>query len=682
MARPGSIAAEANASRRLNIAEITRQISATIGTEFFESLVRNIGHCLNADFVYIGEFVGGQEERVRKLASFGRELVSDGDYALAGSAIAQIATGEPLSCTRAAQEKFPSDQLLAEAGAQAFVAVPLLDAQRRALGVMLAAFRHPLADTRTQKSALETFAPRVSAEIRRKQADADLRESEQRYHVFIAQNTEAMWRIEFEKPISTDLPEDEQIESIFRYGYLAECNDAMARLLGREKAQELVGSTFEELSRRAEPNLREDLRATIRSGYRFDTVETRPIDADGHLRHHLRSHWCIVEDGKLQRIWGTVRDVTELKRTEEALHASEQRLSELLGSIRLLTVMLDDDGSIAYCNNHLLQLTGWKPGELAGKSWFDLMIPPEERQKLKAEFASTSENPSELRNVQSTLLGKDGRRWTIAWETSVLRDADGRVTGSAGVGREIGGRGAIQEGLTQSRKLQNMRLALAKLVHDLNGEMTVITGYCSILLQDKNVGDACHGPAMEIQRAAQQGIALTQDMLALDRDRPDLKLLDLNAIIEDVGRTIQPSLPPAINLEIELDPSLGNVRTDEVRFRQALLNLVTNAIEAMPEGGRLTVHSSNIGLDEEQASNLSGIAAGDYVLVAVADTGCGMTEETQEHLFEPFFTTKGKAGMGLSAVYEIVQESHGHILVESKADRGTVFHMYFPRVSA
>ncbi len=682
MPKPGSntIPAGTNGSRPRNISEITRQISATIGAEFFESLVRNIGQRLNADYVYIGEFVGGQAERVRKLAAFGEGLSSDGDYALAGSAMAPVAAGNALCCTRGAQRKFASDPLLAEVGAQAFVAVPLLDAQRHALGVMLAAFRRPLGDTRSLKSALETFAPRVSAEIRRKQADADLRESAERYHVFIAQNADAMWRIEFEKPISTGLPEDEQIEQIFRYGYLAECNDAMARLLGREKAQQLVGSTFEELSRRAEPNLRDDLRATIRSGYRFDTVETRPIDPDGHQRHHLRSHWCIVQDGRLQRIWGTVRDITELKRTEEALQASERRLAELLGSIHLLTVMLDDDGSIAYCNNRLLQMTGWKVGELAGKSWFDLMIPPEEREKLKTEFAAARDNPSEPRNVESTLLGKDGRRWAIAWESSALKDAEGHITGSAAVGREITGREAIQEGLSQSRKLENFRRTVAKLVHELNGEMTVITGYCSILLQDNNAGDPSYVPVMEIQRAAQQGIALTQELLASGRDsKANFEFIDLNSVIEDVRRTIVPSLPITITMHIELDPALGAVRTDMLQFRQALLNLVANAIEAMPQGGRLTLHSSNIEIDEEQASRFTGIAPGHYVLIVVADTGCGMTEETQEHLFEPSFTTKDKAGTGLSAVYAIVHQSHGHILIESKVDHGTVFQIYLPR---
>ena len=679
--KPTTITTAVSGVNGRNLAELTRQISTTIGTEFFESLVRNIGRFLKADCVYIGEFVGGQTERVRTLAAFTSEGFScDADYPLADSAITPLALGHSRCCTRGAQKRFPSDALLAQLGAQAFVAVPLRDSKQRPLGVVLAAFRHALSETRTALSSLEIFGPRAAAELRRQQTDAELRESEQRYHAFISKNADAMWRIEFEIPISTDLPEDEQIDNIYRYGYLAECNDAMARILGRERAEQLIGSSFEELARRADPNLRMDLRTTIRSGYRFDTVETRPLDADGHPRHHVRSHWCIVENGQLQRIWGIVRDITELKRAEAALQTSERRLAELLSSIDLLTVMLDSDGSIAYCNNYLLQLTGWKAGELAGKNWFDLMVPAEERAQLKAEFTSARDNPSEPRHVQSTLVGKNGRRWLIAWESSMLRDSDGHVTGLAGVGREITSHTGIREGLIESRKIENMRRSITGLVRDLGSIMTTITGYCTIL-RDRHAPDEFPSSLVEIQRAAERGSLLIEQVLSLGNDRePLLETVNPNVIIEEVARAIRPVLPTGVNLHIELDPSLDNVCTDPAGFHKGLLNLAMNAIEAMPDGGRLTLHSSNIELDKESASLLNGISAGHYVLVAIADTGQGMTEDTQAHLFEPFFSTKeNRTGLGLSTVYEVVQHSHGHILVESKADVGTVFQIYFPR---
>jgi hypothetical protein len=579
-------------------------------------------------------------------------------------------------------KKFPSDTLLGQIGAQACIAVPLQDGQRHASGVLMALFRLPLDNTRLPKSMLERFAPRAAAELHRKQADAALRESEQRYQAFITQNADAMWRIEFETPISTSLSEDEQIENIYRCGYLAECNDALARLLGYEKASQLIGTGFEELARHADPRLREDLRSAIRSGYRFDTVETKPVDENGRARHLLRTQWCIVEDGKLLRIWGTFRDLTELKRAEEALQASEQRLSEVLESMHLLTVMLDGDGSITMCNDYMLLLTGWRREEIVGKNWFDLMVPFEEREQLRAEFAAASLESHVPRHFESAILGKNGERWLIAWESTTLFDPQGRVSGFAGVGRDVTVSRALQEELIQSEKLESIRHSVDRLVHDFSGLMTIIEGYCEILLEDQQDTDLAYIPLMEIKAAAARGAALTQQLSAFS-EQQDLRpeLLDLNGLIEEIGRTVQPRLPEHVTLQIELDPALAPVRVDASRFREVLLNLTANAIDAMPEGGRLTLHSSNIELDESAVSRLSGVAPGHYVLLAVADTGVGMDQEVQAHIFEPFFSTKGNGGgLGLSSVYGIVQQSGGHIVVDTQPGIGTMFQIYLPRV--
>jgi two-component system cell cycle sensor histidine kinase/response regulator CckA len=667
---------------RRSVSQIASQVSATIGEEFFESLVTNLAEALSADCVYLGEFVGGQAERVRTLAAFANsESPCNPDYVLAGSVAALVATGEPWSCTRGVLKRFPADALLGQMGAQACVAVPLLDGQRQASGVMLAVFRHSLDNTRLAKSMLEKFAPRAAAELHRRQSEAALRESEQRYHAFIADNTDGMWRIEFENPISTDLSEDEQIENIFRSGYLAECNDAMARLLGHEKASQLIGTGFEELARYADPRLREDLRSAIRSGYRFDTVETEPLDRDGHARQLLRTNWCVIEDGKLQRIWGTHRDITQLKRVENALQASERRLSELLESMHLLTVMLDSDGSIRYCNDYMLRLTSWSAGEIAGRNWFDLMVPPEEREKLREEFAALRLDSLTPRHFECTILGKNGNRWLIAWESTILQDGKGAVSGFASVGRDVTVFKALQDKLVQSQKLESIRHSVDRLVHDFSGLTTIIGGYCEILLQDRQDVDPAYIPLMEIKAAAERGAALTRQLSAFSEQqelRPEL--LDLNALIEEIGRTIEPRLPENITLQVELDPALAPVRADASRFREVLLNLAANAIDAMPEGGRLTMHSSNIELDESVVSRLSGLTPGDYVLLAVADTGVGMSQEVQARLFEPFFSTKRTGtGLGLSSVYGIVQQSGGHIVVDTQRGIGTMFQIYLPQ---
>jgi PAS domain S-box-containing protein len=672
-----------NSGKHKNAAQIASQVAAAIGEEFFISLVTNLAEGLSADCVYIGEFVGGQSERVRTLASFVNGAGNcDADYVLAGSVAALAATGEPWSCTRGALKRLPEDTLLHQIGAQACIVVPLLDGQGHASGVLLAAFRRPLDNARLPKSMLERFAPRAAAELRRKQSEASLHESEQRYHAFIAQNTDAMWRIEFENPISTDLSEDEQIASIYRYGYLAECNDAMARLLRYEKASQLIGTGFEELARHASPRLREDLRSAIRSGYRCDTVETEPMERNGQVRQFLRTHWCVVENGKLQRIWGVFRDITQLKRFEEALQASERRLSELLERMHLLTFMLDGNGSITYCNDYMLQLTGWQKEEVKGKNWFDLMIPPEDREKVRAEFAAARTNAHTARHFESTVLGKHGQRWIIAWESTLLRDPQGQISGFAGVGRDITVFKAVEEERIQVQKLESIRRSVDRLVHDFSGITTIIGGYCDILLQDRPDTDPAFVPLMEIKSAAERGEALAQQLFAFSEQQElHAVLLDLNGVIEEVCRTLKPRLPKNVTLQIELDPELAPVYADASRFREVVLNLATNAIDAMPDGGRLTIHSTNIELDKDCVSRLSGVAPGHYVLLAVADTGIGMSQAVQTHLFEPFFSTKdNRSGLGLSSVYGIVQQSGGHIVVDTQAGVGTIFQIYLPQV--
>jgi two-component system cell cycle sensor histidine kinase/response regulator CckA len=271
--------------------------------------------------------------------------------------------------------------------------------------------------------------------------------------------------------------------------------------------------------------------------------------------------------------------------------------------------MLDADGSIAFCNDYLLRLTGWKAGNLPAGTGSILMVPPDEREKLRAVFAITRVNAVSPRQFESTLLGKEGGRWLIAWETSTLRDSEGRFTGSAGVGRDITHHKAIQEDLGQSQKLEGMRRSVTKIVHYFAGLMTTISGYCAILLQYKPDSDSYLHPLTEIKRAAEEGVALTQQLLAFSCERKlHPTLLDLNSLIEEVGRSIRSLLPDQVTLHIELDPELGVVRADALHFRQVLVNLAMNAMEAMPAGGDMTIRSSNIELDEEYASRLTGIA--------------------------------------------------------------------------
>jgi two-component system cell cycle sensor histidine kinase/response regulator CckA len=666
-----------------SVLQIARKVAATIGIDFFRAIAKHLAAALAADGVLIGEFVGGQAERVRTLAACLDGEPASFEYELAGSASAQLALGKPCLCRSGVQTRFPSDTLLPQARAQACIAVPLLNPKEQALGLIMALYRRPVTSLRVPKAMLDIFAARTAAELSRKQEEDLLRESEQRYRAFIARNADAMWRIELEQPVPIDLPEEEQLERIYRYGYLAECNDTLAQLLGREKAEQLIGSRVEEVAPLSNPSIRDANLRAIRAGYKPTNVEMNRIDGHGNRRHMVRSVWGIVEDGKLERIWGTNRDITELKQSELALDASEQRMAHLLETVHLVVVMLAPDGAIAFCNNYLYRLTGWQPNELLGEDWLARMIPAEERSKLQAAFAGGMVEADVPIHFESTLLGPGGRRWQFAWDSTILRDMEGKVAAWANIGRDITEYKALEEQFRQAQKLASIGKLAGGVAHDFNNLLTVIMGYSVALIEKRNPSDPTYAALAEIRKAAEKGADLTHRLLAFSRRQVLCPaVIDLNGLVVDADRLLLRLIGEDVRLATKLDPDLGLVRVDAGYFQQVLVNVAVNARDAMPHGGSLTIATSNVEV-EAGSPDSPGVAPGEYVQLLISDTGIGMNEEVRSHLFEPFFTTKelGQGtGLGLSTVYGIVRQSGGQISVETEPGKGTSIRILLPRV--
>jgi PAS domain S-box-containing protein len=666
--------------------QIARKISATIGIEFFDELVKQLAKALDADCVYIGEFLGRRVEALRTLAvCVDRERSENFEFSLAGTPDAQVAIGNPCIYSSAVQEIFPSDLLLTKLSAESCVGVPLNDLEAQAAGLILALYRRPLdEEIRFVQSMLTMFAPRAAAELNRKHVDDALRESEERHRAFIQLNMDGMWRIEFDKPIAINLPEQEQLERIFRDGYVAECNDALARLAGLQKAEQLIGSRIIELAPQTVDTIRNATRPLIRGGYQYSTIETTPVDAAGNRKYIWRSHWGIVENDMLQRIWGTCRDVTELRHYQMALVTSERRLTELLEAVRLLAVMLDRDGNMSFCNKYFLRLTGWRAEEISGRNWFDLMVPLEEREKLRAAFSSAHSDSQAPTHFEGTVLERGGNRRLIEWDNVVLRDPDGKIAGSASIGRDITEYRALQSQFRQSQKLESIGRLAGGVAHDFNNLLTVILGYSCHLLEQRDKTDSAYTGLLEIKRAAERGAALTHQLLAFSRRQIlQPQLLDLSALVTEVEPMLRRLIGEDIELVTDLDSSLSHVSADAGHIHQVLMNLAANARDAMPHGGKLTITLSNVDVDPTQAARLAEIQPGPYVEMIVADTGIGMTEEIRSRIFEPFFTTKELnkgTGLGLSTVYGIVRQSGGQIVVETEQGKGTAFQIFLPRV--
>jgi PAS domain S-box-containing protein len=571
--------------------------------------------------------------------------------------------------------------MLPKWNAQAFVGIPLLNSSGHTLGILMSVYRRSIPDAGDPRAILEMFASRAASELERKQQVALLRQSEERYRAFIAMNADAMWRIEFDQPISTLLPEQEQMERIYHDGYIAECNDSLARQAGFEQAAQVIGRRVDHLASLSNPIVRNAILHAIRTRYRFTTVETSPIGRNGRHRYVLRSQWGIVEEGMLRRIWGSNRDITELKLSELALEDAERRMSELLEDLQLMVVILRPNGDISFCNPHLYQVTGWQAPDVVGENWIDLMIPEGDHDKVREAIASMNTDTRLPVHFESALLGPEGDRRWIAWDSIGMRDSEDRIAATAHVGRDITEFKKLEGQFQQAQKLESIGRLAGGVAHDFNSLLTVIRSRIGGMLAKSGPSDEARIALNEIQKAADKAAELTQRLLAFSwRRMPHPEAVDLTSLIADDVYMIRHLIGEHIRLVTNLDPGLGPVHADVSHLHQIVLNLVVNARDAMPQGGTLTISTSNADVGDN-ASGEPAPAAGNFVQLTVTDTGTGMTEAVRSHMFEPFYTTKasGKGtGLGLSTVYGIVQQSGGHILVETESGRGTSLKILLP----
>jgi signal transduction histidine kinase len=359
----------------------------------------------------------------------------------------------------------------------------------------------------------------------------------------------------------------------------------------------------------------------------------------------------LLKPVKPEQLVGTIERASERwqrRRAEVAMHESQDRLRLIFDHVSDALFIADDSGRIIDANPAACELS---------------VQPLDRLQSLTMSDVLPDDNGKVL-DVRSATFAPGVLVYTV---------------------RDLTRQRKLEDQLVQAQKMEAVGQLAGGVAHDFNNLLTVIMSYSSLLLSDPGANEAVRGDIQEISDAAERAAALTRQLLAFSRKQVlQLRAVNLNAVVTDVQKMLHRLIGEDITLATNLDPDLALINADPGQLEQVLINLAVNARDAMPGGGALTITTDNAELSEEHGERHLGATPGKYVMLAVTDTGSGMTREVQQRLFEPFYTTKGPGkgtGLGLATVHGIVKQSGGDVYVYSELGHGTTFKVYFPRLT-
>jgi PAS domain S-box-containing protein len=412
--------------------------------------------------------------------------------------------------------------------------------------------------------------------------------------------------------------------------------------------------------------------------------EYRLLARDGRVVW-VRDEALVVcdEAGVPTYLQGVMFDVSDLLRAVESLHQSEEKFRTLFERAAVGIALVDIEGRLTECNPELQEMLGYRKEELLSRFFSELIYMEDETVDLDFHKKLLSGEQDHYQ-VEKRYFRKEGG---LVWgreNVSLVRDAGGIPQYTIHMVENINEWKQLEAQFLQSQKMETVGRLAGGIAHDFNNILTVLKGYSQLSLLGLKDDDPLKGNIKEIQNATERAAQLTNQLLAFSRRQVlDMKVLDLNIVVRGLEKMLRRIIGENIELITHLDEDLGRVKTDPGQIEQVLLNLVVNAKDAMPKGGKLILETNNVQLDENYASTHLSTEPGCYVLLSVSDTGCGMSPEIKDRIFDPFFTTKdmGKGtGLGLSTVYGIVKQSGGNIWVYSELGQGTTFKIYLPQV--
>ena len=457
-------------------------------------------------------------------------------------------------------------------------------------------------------------------------------------------------------------------------------NSAFAQMMGYESPDAMLGLHWQEIYDPGDVRLwREGVREALNTqGRWFGQISLRR--RDGTLLP-VEMSVASLPNGVTACIG---HDISARKEAEKARVEAESKFRMLIEQVAAISYIaeLGTKGQWLYVSPQIEAITGYSAEEWLTQSqeWMR-HVPPEDHPVIEAAEAGALRG--QRFQAEYRIAKKDG---SVVWvsDTAVVVPGSDSHPVMEGIIVDITERKQLETQLQQSRRVEAVGRLAGGIAHDFNNLLTIIRGYTELALQRPGIPPEMRADVMQVENAAERASVLVRQLLAFSRRQVlQPKIIDLNSIVVGLEKLLGRLIGENIQMVTRCAPDVGSVKADPSQVEQVIMNLVVNARDAMPKGGRLTVETLNVELDFTYARDHVTVKSGPYVMLAVSDTGIGMSPETMAHIFEPFFTTKGGGqgtGLGLSTVYGIVKQSGGYIWVYSEPGQGTAFKVYLPRV--
>lgn len=566
-----------------------------------------------------------------------------------------------------------------EVGARAYAGVPLATGSGDLLGSFCVLDTAPRPWTEREVEILRRLAASAMTEVDLILAAAEAERTAARLRD--AQRDLAVAEEHYRRLVTTS---PVGIYALDREGRGTEANLAMARITGRPTA-DLVGIHFGDVLVPEYREVAEHVLGRIVAGEIEDLdLELEIQRPDGERRLAAVSVTSIRVGTRITGVHGIMRDVTDRRHAEEQLRRSEERYRSFFDADITADVLVAPGGEVIDCNPAFLRIFGFDSRNDAAAHSLASIYP--DRASLDSFFERVRRE-GRIEHHEQVLLRRDGRSVDVIENAFGIFDDRGELVQVQKYLFDITAHRALEEQFRQAQKMEAVGRLAGGVAHDFNNMLTAITGYAQLLLDELEAGNPMRQELQFILGAAQRSADLTRQLLAFSRKQVlQPKVIDLNAVVSELAAMLRRMIRPDILLETRLEPRLAPVDADPSQLEQVLVNLVVNARDAMPSGGRLSIETRNATFGAvDVPSGRTGTAPGPWVVLVVSDTGEGMDEATRRMIFEPFFTTKepGRGtGLGLSTVYGIVTQSGGFIDVETAPGQGATFRVCLPAAAA